>query len=315
MRPLDLQDFSRFSHLELLARQVVEGFITGLHRSPFHGFSVEFAEHRQYNTGESTRHIDWKLYARTEKLFVKRYEEETNLRCHIILDISSSMHFPLKKDSIRNIPNKISFSVMASAAIIEMMRKQRDAFGVTAFSSGIDWHTPDRSSVSHQKYIYHELNKLMDEPKMTETKKTATAPMLHQIAEMIHKRSLVIIFSDMFQNTEGDNDKTIDDIFSALQHIKHNKHEILLFHVTDEKLELEFDFDNRPYRFIDLETQQEIKLFPSEIREKYRSAVSEYEKKLKMKCTQLGIDFVAADIEKGFEQVLWNYLIKRNKQH
>jgi hypothetical protein len=155
----------------------------------------------------------------------------------------------------------------------------------------------------------------MDEPKMTETKKTATAPMLHQIAEMIHKRSLVIIFSDMFQNTEGDNDKTIDDIFSALQHIKHNKHEILLFHVTDEKLELEFDFDNRPYRFIDLETQQEIKLFPSEIREKYRSAVSEYEKKLKMKCTQLGIDFVAADIEKGFEQVLWNYLIKRNKQH
>ena len=315
MKPLDLQDFSRFSHLELLARQVVEGFITGLHRSPFHGFSVEFAEHRQYNTGESTRHIDWKLYARTEKLFVKRYEEETNLRCHVILDVSSSMYFPLKKDSIRNIPNKISFSVMACAAIIEMMRKQRDAFGVSAFSTGIDWHTPDRSSVSHQKYIYHELNKLMDEPKLTETKKTATASMLHQIAEMIHKRSLVIIFSDMFQNIGSDNDKTLDDIFSALQHIKHNKHEILLFHVTDEKLELEFDFENRPYRFIDLETQQEIKLFPSEIREKYKTAVGEYEKKLKMKCTQLGIDFVSADIEKGFEQVLWSYLIKRNKQH
>ncbi len=315
METINLQEFSRFTHFELLARQVVEGFITGLHRSPFHGFSVEFAEHRQYNTGESTRHIDWKLYARTEKLFVKRYEEETNLRCHIILDNSSSMYFPLKEDLPQGTTNKISFAALSAAALIEMMRRQRDAFGITAFSDQLDLHTPDKSNLVHQKYIYHQLEQITDANKARSQKKTAVASLLHQIAEMIHRRSLVVIFSDMFQNIGAERESALDEIFSALQHLRHNKHEVLLFHVVDKKLELNFEFEDRPYRFIDLETGEELKLHPAEIREEYKKSLDSFEQKLKLRSAQYSIDFIEADINQGYHQVLWNYLVKRSRQY
>lgn len=316
MEKIQLQELSRFSHFELLARQVVEGFITGLHRSPFHGFSVEFAEHRQYNSGESTRHIDWKLYARTEKLFVKRYEEETNLRCHIIIDGSSSMYFPLKEDVEIPLRNKISFSALASAALIELMKRQRDAFGLTVFSDSIDLHTPDRSNIVHQKFLFNELEKLTDYNDQKKLKKSATADMLHQIADMVHRRSLVVVFSDMFQSSLSETAETEDEnnkLFSALQHLKHNKHEVVLFHVVDKKLELDFEFENRPYRFIDLETNEELKLHPAEIKDAYTKALKEYEAGLKMKCAQYAIEFMEADINQGFEQVLWSFLVKRSK--
>ena len=147
--PLNKQKLQPFGNLELIARQVVEGFIVGLHKSPFHGFSVEFAEHRQYNTGESTKHIDWKLYGRTDKLFVKRFEEETNLRCQIIIDNSSSMYYPVKEHLSIDDPNKITFSVYCAAALINLLRRQRDAVGLTIFSEAIETHTPARSSSVH----------------------------------------------------------------------------------------------------------------------------------------------------------------------
>ncbi len=147
----------QFSHLELIAKQVVEGFITGLHKSPFHGFSVEFAEHRLYNTGESTKNIDWKLYGRTDKIFVKRYEEETNLRCQIIIDNSSSMYFPIEKDK----QNKITFSVYCAAAMIQLLKVQRDAAGLSTFSEKIELHTQAKSSPVHYKMLFNELEKLL----------------------------------------------------------------------------------------------------------------------------------------------------------
>jgi uncharacterized protein (DUF58 family) len=318
LEKIELQELSRYANFELLARQVVEGFITGLHRSPFHGFSVEFAEHRQYNTGESTRHIDWKLYARTEKLFIKRYEEETNLRCHLVVDGSSSMYFPVKGELDSPVRNKISFSALAAAALVELMKRQRDAFGLTIFSDKIDLHTPAKSNMMHQKLLFNSLEQLTDFNENKKLKKSATADMLHQVADMIHRRSLIVIFSDMFQNTLSADDGTEEAnnrIFSALQHLKHNKHEVVLFHVVDKKYELDFDFENRPYRFIDLETNEELKLHPAEIKDAYTKALRSHEAGLRLKCAQYAIDFVEADINEGFHTVLWNFLVKRSKMY
>lgn len=295
------EDLKELSHLELLAKQVVEGFITGLHKSPFHGFSVEFAEHRIYNSGESTRHIDWKLYGKTERLYVKKYEEETNLRCQIVIDDSSSMYFP------ENGLNKITFSIQCAAALIELLKRQRDAVGLTVFSESIEVHTPAKSTSVHQKMLYSELEKLLVKYKQDTSKKTSTVEALHHVAENIHKRSLVIIFSDMFDSRLGKE----NEIFSALQHLRHNRHEVVLFHVTDKETEEEFQFENRPYRFIDMESGEEVKIHPSEIRESYVSSMNSYRKELLLRCRQYGIEFVEADIKKGFRQVLMPYLVKR----
>ena len=305
---LNQQEIQQYSNLELLAKQVVEGFITGLHKSPFHGFSVEFAEHRLYNTGESTKHIDWKLFGRTEKLFVKRYEEETNLRCQIVLDASSSMYFPEDFSKTGSTQNKLSFSVHCAAALTYLLRNQRDAVGLSVFSDKTDLHTPCKSSAVHSKFIFNELEKLMHPFKKEEIRKTMAVNALHEIADNIHKRSLVVIFSDMMESG-----KSNEELFSALQHLRHNKHEVILFHVTDAAKELNFEFENRPYNFIDMETGEELKVHPHEIKESYLKAISAYTKDLKMKCGQYRIDFVEADIASGFNSVLSSYLIKRSK--
>ncbi|MES3018528.1 MAG: DUF58 domain-containing protein [Bacteroidota bacterium] len=295
----DLQDFG---NLELLSQQVVEGFITGLHKSPFHGFSVEFAEHRLYNTGDSIKNIDWKLYGRTDKLFVKRFEEETNLRCQIVLDVSSSMYYPEKHF------NKLLFSVYSAASLMYLFKKQRDAFGLSCFSDKLELSTPAKSTTVHQKYLFSELEKLMNRDRRGDSTKVAQA--LHEIAEQIHKRSLVIIFSDML---EGSADQDLAEIFSALQHLKHNKHEVVIFNVLDHKMELDFNFENRPYHFVDLESGEELKVHPGNVKEAYLNAVSTYHKELKLKCAQYKIDLIDADIHAGFYQILHAYLIKRAK--
>jgi len=263
-KTIDIGEIEQFNSLEFLARQVVEGFITGLHKSPFHGFSVEFAEHRLYNPGESTRFIDWKLYGRTDKMFVKRFEEETNLRCRIIIDNSSSMHFPVReKISIENL-NKITFSIYAAAALINLMKKQRDAVGLSFFTDKIEEHTQARSSSVHQKYLFSQLENLISGEKPNRNRYTDISKSLHLIAEMLHKRSLVIIFSDMM-----DNSSNIDEVFSSLQHFKHYDHELIFFHVYDKKLEEELVLEDRPHKFIDLETNEQIRLNPMDIRDKY----------------------------------------------
>lgn len=303
---IDIQQFQEFDNLDLIAREVVEGFITGLHRSPFHGFSVEFAEHRLYNQGESTRTIDWKLYARTDRLYVKQYEEETNLRCQLVIDTSSSMLFPYSKGSKR-IFNKLSFSVYTAAALIYLLRKQRDAVGLTLFSNEIEFHSQPRLSPVHAEVMMGKLSELIQPESAQLRKNTNTTAVLHQIAENIHKRSLVVIFSDML-----DSEKT-EELFSALQHLRYNKHEVLLFHVTDRKQEREFQYNNKPHRFIDLETGQTVKLNPWEIKSSYVQSVNDYFNELKVKCGQYMIDLAEADINEDFKHVLFTYLVKRKK--
>ena len=305
---IDHNRLQQFGSLEFLARQVVEGFIVGLHKSPFHGFSVEFAEHRLYNSGESIKHIDWKLYGRTDKLFVKRFEEETNLRCQVVIDNSSSMYFPVLEKPTIDKPNKITFSLYAAASIMSLLRKQRDAVGLSIFSDDIEFSSEAKSSSVHFKYLFTEMEKML-EPIPAETRRNTFATnALHHIADNIHKRSLVIIFSDMFENN-ADN----GELFSALQHLRHNKHEVILFHVVDKKQELDFEFDNRPYKFIDLETGRQIKVNPLEVKAEYVRTVNAFKDELKIKCGQYRIDFVEADINNGFEQVLLPYLLKREK--
>ena len=307
--PINHSEARQFGQLDLLARQVVEGFITGLHQSPFHGFSVEFAEHRIYNAGESTRHIDWKLYGRTDKLFVKRFEEETNLRCQIIIDNSSSMHYPelSKADVKKGLLNKARFSVMSAAALIYLLRRQRDAVGLSIFSDTLDLNTHARSTPVHQKLLFAELEKIFSADHRN--KKTSAASTLHLIAESVHKRSLVVIFSDMMETNRAQ----ADELFGALQHLKHNKHEVILFHVTDQQTEEEFLYDNRPYEFIDVETGERIKTHSAEIRNLYLASYSGFKKELKLKCAQYKIDFIEADIRQGYKQVLLPYLLKRER--
>lgn len=297
---MDLTQIRQYGNIEFLAKQMVEGFITGLHKSPFHGFSVEFAEHRLYNNGESTRHIDWKVFAKTDRIYTKRYEEETNLRCHLLIDTSSSMYYPEKTNG------KIVFSTMAAAALAYMLQKQKDAVSLVTFSSEVEIQTPVKSTPSHIHKIFLDLEYLLNKP--NEHKKTAVASVIHQLAEKIHKRSLVIIFSDMFDNIE-DSEK----IFSSLQHLKHNLHEVLIFHVTDKKTESDFEFEDRPYEFVDLETSERIKLNPSQVKADYQKTLRQFYQELKMRCGQYKIDFIEADIAEGFEHILSSYLVKRGK--
>ncbi|MFN0256865.1 DUF58 domain-containing protein [Pedobacter ureilyticus] len=291
------------SSLELLAKQVVEGFITGLHKSPFHGFSVEFAEHRLYNNGDSVKSIDWKLFAKTDKLFSKRYEEETNLRCQFVIDVSSSMYFPDDKY------NKLTFSVQSTAALIYLLKRQRDAFGLSLFTDQLKLNTPAKSTSVHQKFLFAKLEEMLAASQLNVQTDLSLA--LHQIADLIHKRSLVVVFSDMLQ-TANSADR-LDQIFSALQHLKFNKHEVIVFNVTDKTKELDFNFENRPYEFVDMETGTVLKAHASKVKDAYLQQISEYRKNLALKCAQYKIDMVDADINAGFNHILEAYLIKRQK--
>lgn len=300
---IDLNNLHQPVSLELLARQLVEGFITGLHKSPYHGFSVEFAEHRLYNEGESTRHMDWKVYARTDRLFTKRYEEETNLRCLIALDTSASMFYPQKSRA------KIRFSVLAAAALGNLLQRQRDAVGLCVFSDTIENFTPVKSSATHLNKLYATLEGIhREDPALRGGKRSNVADVLHEVAEKIHKRSLVVIFSDMFDSGEN-----TTELFKALQHLKHNKHEVVVFHVMDNETELDFEFEERPAEFIDLETGERLKLNPRDVKENYRKTVGAFHQALKLRCNQYKIDFVEADVQMDMNAILQTYLIKRAK--
>ncbi|KGL61756.1 DUF58 domain-containing protein [Polaribacter sp. Hel1_85] len=296
---------AEIKNLDLLAKQVVEGFITGIHKSPFHGFSVEFSEHKLYNNGESTRHIDWKLFAKTEKLYTKKYEEETNLRCHIIIDNSASMHYPIVKKQTINTLNKIGFSAVAAASLMEILKRQRDAVGLSIYSDTYEYYAPEKGSDRHRNMLLHQLEQLL----VSDSKaKTETYHYLHEIAEKIHRRSLIFLFTDMFQTSKED-----EALFEALRHLKYNKHEVILFHTYDGKTEFNFNFDNSPKKFVDVETGEEINVYAENVQEKYKELVENYFKELKNKCLQYKIDYIPVDIHKGYNEILTSYLISRKK--
>ena len=304
----DIEQIKLKTNIEFFARQVVEGFITGKHKSPYHGFSVEFAEHKLYNLGESTRHIDWKLYARSDKLFVKKYEEETNLRCQIVIDTSSSMYFPNFSSVSLKSPNKIIFSVYASAILMQLFKKQRDAVGLTIYSNDIDNHIVSKTSNKHHQIIYDEFQKILSVDAKLANRKSSTISTLHEIADRINQRSLVILFSDLISEEE-----TLEDIFDAFRHLKHKRNEVILFHLSDVKKEQMLEYENKPYEFVDVESGESIKMNPFHYKEKYKSLMSSHMDELRLKCLQYKIDLIEVDINKGYDQIITSYLLKRQK--
>ena len=302
----EINEITSFNNLELLAHQVVEGFISGLHKSPFHGFSAEFAEHKIYIQGESTKHIDWKLYAKTDKLYTKRYEEETNLRCHLILDNSSSMHYPNLKEYNINSLNKVAFSALASAAIMNLLKRQRDAVGLSIYSDVYEYYSNEKGSERHHQMLLGKLNETLVKP--IKQKGTKTFTYLHEIADKIKRRSMIFLFTDMFQS-----DAEAERLFEALQHLKYNKHEVILFHVFDKEKEVEFNFSNRPKRFVDVETGAHVNLYADNIQENYETAIGKYFSDLKMRCGQYRIKYVPVNINGNFSTILTTYLVERQK--
>jgi uncharacterized protein (DUF58 family) len=289
-----------FDNLELLASQAVEGFIIGLHKSPFHGFSVEFAEHRLYNAGDPLRHVDWRVFGRTGKLFVKRFEEETNLRCCVMLDTSSSMMFPDTPGQL----NKLQYACFAAAAVLQMLRRQLDASALAFFDEHIYSRTECRSSGTHYRYLTGRLEQALQLD--THNRGTNAATALHEIAEQMHRRSLIVVFSDLMEDG-----REAEELFAALQHLRYNKHEVILFHITEGGQELDFGFENRPYEFVDLESGTRTRLQPAQIREEYRKGMQAWQKEFEDRCHQYGIDRIAVDMREDVNAVLHAFLLKR----
>jgi len=302
----ELHSSKVYFNLQLLASQVVEGMITGIHKSPFHGFSSEFAEHKVYNNGESTKHIDWKLFARTDKLYTKKYEEETNLRCHLIIDNSASMHYPKRKTFSVTDLNKIGFSVLASAVVMQLLKKQRDAVGLSVYNDTYDFHVSEKGSERHFNLITSQLDKILSSiPKVSDTN---TVKYLHEIAEKIHKRSLVFFFTDMFQYAANK-----EELFDALKHLKYNKHEVVLFHTLDYKTEVNFDYDNTPKSFVDVETGDKVDLYPENIKNFFSEKMNAYIKDISLECAKYNIRYVPVDVSENFEKIINTYLVEKQR--
>ncbi len=286
--------------MELRARLIVEGFMTGMHRSPYHGFSVEFAEHRPYNPGDELRHVDWKVYAKTDRHYVKQYEEETNLRHYVLLDTSESMRFGRSGEM-----TKLEYSVYLAAALHYLMVKQRDATGLIAFDSEIHTILPPRSTSRYMRLILAALDKLLTSK---EPSRTGAAKALSEVAERITRRSLVVLITDLFENIESH-----DALLKSLRHLRYRGHEVLVFHVLEGGTERRFEFPNVPMVFRDMETGQEMTLQPAQLRENYMEAVRTFTETFRRNCREYNIDFVELDTEERYDTALLSYLNKRRQ--
>ena len=277
--------------ISMRAKMVVEGYIIGQHRSPYHGFSVEFAEHRSYEPGDEIRHIDWKLYGKTNRLYVKRYEEETNLRAHLILDTSKSMAYTSGGVS------KLEYGSYLLAALSYLMIRQQDAAGVVLFDEDIKTFIPPKSIPSHLNTL---LNTLDIKAPGEDTK---IEPVLHEMAERIKKRGLVIIISDLFDDPEN--------IMNGLKHFRHGKQEVILFHILDRN-ELEFDF-NRRTKFVDMESGEEITTDPWHVKNEYKYLIKGLQNYYKSECRLNLIDYVPLFTDDSLDKGLSEYFNKRQK--
>ncbi len=302
---LDPDLLTQLAPLDLKARTIVEGFISGLHRSPFHGFSVEFAEHRPYNQGDDFKHIDWKVYGKTERFYVKRYEAETNLRAHVVLDISSSMYFKHFAEW-----SKLRYAIHYAASLIYMMHRQRDACGLVLFDEEIRHLYPPKSSYSHVRMLYSQLEKELEQEraKSKEQRGSASANALHELAENLKRRSLVVILTDLFENANSH-----DALISALRHLRHQKHEVLLFNILEHKSERQLDFPDGKFLFEDMETGSELEVIPAQLKEDYRKKVADYTRKFKIACNEARVDFEEIDTQSPFDLALLAYLNKRKR--
>lgn len=282
---------SKLANMSLVARLVVEGFITGLHRSPYHGFSVEFAEHRPYMPGDDIRHIDWKVLGKTDRLYLKEYEEETNLKAYLLVDASASMGY--RSASI----SKLQYASWLAASLSYLMLRQRDGVGLVLFDEKIRKFLPPRSMNSYLNLLLQELERL------NSYGETRIGQTFHQLAERMKRRGLVIIFSDLFDSPQ--------EILSGLKHFRHNRHEVIVFHILDP-LERHFNF-KQAGTFLDLETGEKLPTQPWHIRTEYCRLVEEFTETLKKGCREQRIDYVLMDTSENFDRALLQYLIKRKK--
>lgn len=302
---MDLYNISinnKVENLELFARKAVEGFIIGLHRSPFHGFSVEFAEHRLYNPGDNLKHVDWKVYGRTNRLFSKKYEEETNLRCCIVLDTSKSMLY-----QNRNGKSKLQSSIEAAAVLIEFLKRQMDASSLALFDDKLYQLTKSGTSSAHQRSLFAQLEHLYDR-KTNAANESHISNVLHELSERLHRRSLVILFSDMLEEPAD----TVK-LLGALQHLSYNKHEVIIFMVGDREKEWLFEIPNQPVTIEDSETGERVELMPEQIRKHYLDQVDYFIKEISEYCLSIKAGFHLFDINQNPTDILKEYLIKRKK--
>jgi uncharacterized protein (DUF58 family) len=288
---LDPEVVSKLSNMDLRARLVVEGFITGLHKSPYHGFSVEFAEHRQYMPGDEIKHVDWKVYGKTNRFYVKQFEEETNLKAYVLLDASASMGFTSVSVT------KLQYACYLAGALSYLMIGQRDAVGLLVFDEKIRRYLPPRSVTTYLHEILRELDKTHS------SAETNVATALHQMAERIKRRGLIIVLSDLFDDPQT--------VLSALKHFRHRKHEVIVFHIMDP-LELTFDFQQDAV-FRDMETGEEINTQPWHIRRDYQTKVAEFLDHYKKVCRENQIDYVPINTKENYDRALFEYLLKRKR--
>ncbi len=297
--PLSYRDYlkpevvSKIKQLDLIARFIVEGFLVGLHKSPFHGFSVEFSEHRQYMPGDNIRDIDWKVYGRTDRYYIKQYEEETNLKANILLDVSGSMGY-----SSHQI-NKFQYASYLAAAFAYLLLKQRDAVGLTLFSNKIEQYLPPKSTNSYLKFILTALHKAQPLQKTTSLSQS-----LHIVAEKLRRPGLIILLSDFLYEEP-------QKIIEGLRHFRYYNHEVIVFNILDPK-DRNFDFTDEA-TFVDLETSATLKTQPFLIREAYQEKIEEFYETLKRECLNMNIDFQTVLTTESFEQPLMRYLLKRKR--
>ena len=289
---LDPEVVSRLSRLDLIARMVVEGFITGLHQSPYHGFSVEFSEYRQYMPGDSLRDLDWKVFGKTDRLYVKQYEEETNLKSHLLIDASASMAY--RSGSIA----KFQYASYVAAALSHLMLRQRDAVGLIAFDDHIRAYLPPRSVASHLHVLLTALQNTRPEGGDTDL-----AAAFHDLAERIVRRGLIVVISDLFDDP--------DRLLNGLKHFRHRNHEVIVFHVLDPR-ERDLDF-NRETRFVDLESSAQIATEPWHLAPAYRDHMEALIDRFRRECREALIDYVLLETSEPFDTALFNYLAKRKK--
>lgn len=285
---------SKLNSLELRARLVVEGFIVGLHRSPYHGFSVEFTEHRPYIQGDSPKDIDWKVYGKTEKYYVKQYEEETNLRSYILLDTSRSMNYA-SEGNIR----KIDYASTLVAALGYLMVEQQDAVGLALYAEKINKFLPPKATKTYLLEIYKQLSAIVP------SNNTQTATSLNSLAEKIKKRGLVIIVSDFFDD--------INSILKSLKHFRYRKNEVIVFQILDPA-ERSFTF-GRDAIFKDMESLEEITTQPFQIQKAYHEAIDEFINTIKKECLNSNIEYNLIETSTPFDKALFSYIQKRSRLH
>jgi uncharacterized protein (DUF58 family) len=300
-RYLDPVVASQLETMELRARLIVEGFITGLHRSPYHGFSVEFAEHRPYNPGDELRHVDWKVYAKTDRYYIKQYEEETNLRHYVVLDTSASMRYQGEGPV-----SKLEYGSYLAAALHNLMLKQRDATGLIGFDESVHTFRPPKATQGYLRQLLVALEQINRDD--AEGQQTSAAAALEEVAQRVKRRSLVVVITDLFENIAAH-----DDLLRALRHLRHRGHEVIVFHVLEGNTERQFRFPDRPMLFRDVETGEEVSLQPAQLRDHYTEAVEHFTETFRRSCLEHDIDFAELDTNEAFDTALMAYLNKRSR--